>query len=102
MPGAAEGQAPRFVRLGLILAVVAVVLDQLSKWWIVSQVMTPPRVIEVTSFFNIVLAWNTGVSFSMLNMGGTFGRWGLSALALVIFSENSSIARWRSSSGATR
>jgi len=84
MQGAAAGPAPRGVRLGLVLAVLAVVLDQLSKWWIVSQVMSPPRVIEVTSFFNVVLAWNTGVSFSMLNMGGTFGRWGLSAVALVI------------------
>jgi signal peptidase II len=84
MPGAAAGAAPRFVRLGLAIAIVAVALDQLSKWWIVAQVMTPPRVIEVTSFFNIVLAWNTGVSFSMLNMGGAFGRWGLAALALVI------------------
>lgn len=84
MPGAAAGPAPRFVRFGLALAVLAIVLDQLSKWWIVAQVMTPPRVIEITSFFKIVLAWNTGVSFSMLNMGGAFGRWGLSALALII------------------
>ena len=85
MPGApAEDSAPRYLKLGLALAILAIVLDQLSKWWIVTQVMTPPRVIEVTGFFKIVLAWNTGVSFSMLDMGGAFGRWGLSALALVI------------------
>jgi signal peptidase II len=85
MPGApAEDRAPRYLKLGLALAVLAIVLDQLSKWLIVTQVMTPPRVIEVTGFFKIVLAWNTGVSFSMLDMGGAFGRWGLSVLALII------------------
>lgn len=85
MPGApAEESARRYLKLGLALAVLAIVLDQLSKWLIVTQVMTPPRVIEVTGFFKIVLAWNTGVSFSMLDMGGAFGRWGLSVLALII------------------
>jgi signal peptidase II len=84
MPGAPADRAPRFLKLGLALAVLAIVLDQLSKWLIVTQVMTPPRVIEVTPFFKIVLAWNTGVSFSMLDMGGAFGRWGLSVLALII------------------
>jgi len=85
MPGPrAEDRAPRYLKLGLALAVLAIVLDQLSKWLIVTQVMTPPRVIEVTGFFKIVLAWNTGVSFSMLDMGGAFGRWGLSVLALII------------------
>jgi signal peptidase II len=84
MPGAAAEAAPRYLKLGLAVALLAIVLDQLSKWLIVTRVMTPPRVIEVTGFFKIVLAWNTGVSFSMLDMGGAFGRWGLAVLALII------------------
>jgi len=84
MPGADAGLRRRYLKLGLIAAVVVAVLDQLSKWWIVAQVMSPPRTIEVTSFFKLVIAWNRGVSFSMLNMGGETGRWALSALALVI------------------
>ena len=29
--------------------------------------MQPPRIIEVTGFFNLVLVWNRGVSFGLLN-----------------------------------
>ncbi len=39
------------MRRGLGLALVVLVLDQLSKWWIVEHVMQPPRAIEVTPFF---------------------------------------------------
>lgn len=53
------------LRLGGPLAVLILVLDQVSKWLMVHQVMTPPRLIEVTPFFNLRLAWNTGAAFSM-------------------------------------
>ncbi|MDJ0948035.1 MAG: signal peptidase II [Alphaproteobacteria bacterium] len=72
------------MRLGLPIAAVLLVIDQLSKWVIVSQVMQPPRVIEVTGFFNIVMAWNTGVSFGMFASDSPYGRWALVALALAI------------------
>jgi signal peptidase II len=46
--------------------------------------VAPPRVVEVTGFFNLVLTLNTGVSFGML--GGEVGwkPFALSVLALVI------------------
>lgn len=47
------------------LATLAFILDQGTKWLIVEWVMQPPRVIEVTDFFNLVLGHNTGVSFGM-------------------------------------
>lgn len=51
---------------GLILALIIFLLDQWTKMEIVYDVMAPtPKVIEVTSFFNIVMAWNRGVSFGM-------------------------------------
>ena len=81
--GAVSG-ARRLHRLGLGIALVIVVLDQLSKWLVLSQAMTPPRLIEVTSFFNLSLAWNRGVSFSMLNLDAAYWPWALSALALAI------------------
>ena len=34
---------------GLAVATLVVVLDQLSKWWILERIMLPPRVIEITS-----------------------------------------------------
>ncbi len=50
----------------LALAVVlALGIDQASKWLVVNSIMQPPRIIEVTSFFNLVLLYNTGVSFGM-------------------------------------
>ena len=47
-------------------------------------VMAPPRVIEVTGFFNLVLAWNTGVSFSAFAGSGPAGRWILVGVAVLI------------------
>ena len=84
MSGNAAGPMRRYLKFGLVVAAIAMALDQLSKWWIITEVMSPPRVIEVTSFFKLVMAWNKGVSFSMFDMGGETGRWALTALALVI------------------
>lgn len=70
--------------VGAAVAVIAVALDQLSKTWILESVMNPPRVIEVTPFFNIVLAWNRGVSFGMFNDHGDYGPLVLTGLAIVI------------------
>jgi len=69
---------------GLVLSFVIVGLDQLSKWWIVEYVMNPPQRIEVTSFFNLVLAHNRGVSFGMFATGSETGKWILVAVATVI------------------
>lgn len=77
-------QARMMMRIGLILAAVLVVLDQLSKWWILEIVMQPPRVVEVTPFFNLVLAWNRGVSFGMFSSESAYGPWLLAGLAAVI------------------
>ncbi len=74
----------RVRRVGLGIALAAIVVDQFVKWWILTQVMTPPRLIEVTSFFSVTLAWNRGVSFSMLSVDAAYWPWVLSALALAI------------------
>ncbi|KAF0227401.1 MAG: signal peptidase [Beijerinckiaceae bacterium] len=54
-----------FARLPSIAAVMAswFLIDQISKWIILEQVMQPPRMINVTPFFNLTLNFNTGVSF---------------------------------------
>ncbi|MBK8176781.1 MAG: signal peptidase II [Rhodospirillales bacterium] len=68
----------------LAIAILIIALDQASKAWIVLAVMTPPRVIEVTSFFNLVLTWNRGVSFGMFNHGDPLPSWVLPLIALAI------------------
>lgn len=79
----AEGRPGR-LRLGLAAAVVLFVVDQASKWLIVGVVMQPPRIIEVTPFFNLVMAWNRGVSFGLFASDSTLAPWLLTALALAI------------------
>lgn len=85
MEEARSGERGRpLVRLGLLVALVWLILDQATKWWVLEVVMQPPRVIEVTSFFNLVLAWNRGVSFSMFAHEAEVMPYVLSALALAI------------------
>ncbi|MFN4282998.1 MAG: signal peptidase II [Alphaproteobacteria bacterium] len=74
---------PRRFPVGLGIAVLLLVLDQISKWWIVGTVMNPPRRIEVTPFFNLVMVWNEGVTFGLGN-NVEWGRWLFAGLALVI------------------
>jgi len=71
-------------RLGLSLAALVIVLDQLLKWWIVAVVMDPPREIEVTSFFNLVMAWNRGISFSLFRSDWAAGPYVWAGLAVAV------------------
>ncbi len=66
------------------IALVVLILDQVSKWVILLQVMTPPRVIEVTGFFNLVLAYNRGVSFGLFTNDSPNGPYILAGIALII------------------
>ncbi|MBT4770382.1 MAG: signal peptidase II [Rhodospirillaceae bacterium] len=69
-------------RFGLTLAAVVLLLDQVSKWWILEMVMQPPQIIPLLPFFNLVLVKNFGVSFGMF--AGLGAIWPLVAIALVI------------------
>ncbi len=55
------------VLLGLACVALAFSIDQLCKFVIVEIVMQPPRDIYITGFFNIVLSYNTGISFGILS-----------------------------------
>ena len=70
-------------RWALIFIAVLIGADQLLKQYMLSLVFDPPRVIEVTGFFNLVPVWNRGVSFGMLGDSET-SRWILVGLAFVI------------------
>lgn len=73
----------RALTIGFVVAALILVLDQVTKWWIVGQVMDPPRVIEVTPFFNLVMVWNRGITFGLFG-DAEWGRWAFAALALAI------------------
>jgi signal peptidase II len=79
---AGGGLSPR--RLGLLLAVAVLVLDQLSKWWIMTVVMAPPKPVVLAPFFNIVLVFNRGVSFGMFGAAPHWMPWLLLGFALAV------------------
>lgn len=68
--------------LGLIIALAAFLADFLSKYYIAELFAKDAAIKSFGSYFNLVEAWNTGVSFSMFNDGGILGTVLLSAFAL--------------------
>lgn len=71
-------------RWALIFIVVVAVLDQISKQIMIGLVFAPPRIIEVTSFFNLVPVRNKGISFGLFGADTQLARWALVAVAVVI------------------
>jgi signal peptidase II len=80
---------------GLILAGSVLVLDQLTKWFVLDRLtFSPPGCldfqraepferanmlntcghIELSPYFDLTMVWNKGVSFGMLQADGMFGR----------------------------
>ncbi|MEQ8355447.1 MAG: signal peptidase II [Kiloniellaceae bacterium] len=68
----------------LYLATAVLLLDQLSKWVIATMVMQPPRTIEITGFFNLVLTYNPGVSFGLFQSDSYWQPYFLVALNVVV------------------
>ncbi len=69
---------------GLLVASAVIVLDQATKWWVVTIFMNPPRVVDVWPFFNVVMVWNRGVTFGFLGDAPFWGRWAFVGLSLAI------------------
>lgn len=69
------------LRLGLPLILVILALDQASKEIVLRTLERPMR---VTGFFDLVLVWNRGVSFGMLNSLGAYGPWLLTGFAVIV------------------
>lgn len=73
-----------YTRLGLVIALIIFASDLATKWFVAEVVMNPPRVIEVFPFFNLVLGYNRGISFGLLNSDSPAAPYLLSAFALVV------------------
>ena len=80
--GVAPGAPPGSWMRWLIPVVVIIVLDQLSKQWLLS-VLQPGETLTVTGFFKLVLWFNTGAAFSFLADAGGWQRLVFVAIALV-------------------
>jgi signal peptidase II len=64
------------------LALLVILLDQITKAVVVSHFAFGESV-RVTSFFDLVLAHNTGAAFSFLAGAGGWQRWFFTAIAMV-------------------
>ncbi len=72
-------------RMGLIIALCALVLDRISKWWIMDVLELPKiQMIKILPIFNLQWVENRGVSFGMFAADGDFGRWVLVVLTALI------------------
>ena len=71
----------------LVTAVLAFAGDQAHKWWMLEIYGIAERGrVEITSFFDLVMAWNKGVSYGLFAQHDTMGRViliGVSLLAVV-------------------
>jgi signal peptidase II len=53
--------------LGLAMAALVFGLDQTVKWWLLNVINMPEkRLVTLTPFFDLVMAWNKGVSYGLM------------------------------------
>ena len=74
--------------VGLAVAVATGVIDQASKLWLLDVFDLGDRGrVALTSFIDLVVTWNTGISYGLLQQNGLVGLWALLAfkVAAVVF-----------------
>ncbi|MCP3447534.1 MULTISPECIES: signal peptidase II [unclassified Bradyrhizobium] len=72
------------LRAGILAAVVTLVADQASKLWLLNGFDLARRgVVKVMPFFDLVLAWNIGISFGWLQNDGQAAQLALMAVKVV-------------------
>src|SRR3984893_8787702 len=65
------GRMTSRLRPGILAALAVLILDQASKLWILFVFDIAHRgAVQVTPFFDLVLAWNVGISFGWLQNDG--------------------------------
>lgn len=61
---------------GFALALAVLILDQISKYWVLEVIELPMRGgIDVWPFFRLTFVGNVGVSMGMLQAGSDLARW---------------------------
>ncbi len=69
--------------LGLAVAAATGIVDQASKLWLLHVFDLADRGrVAFTSFIDLVVTWNTGISYGLLQQNGRFGAWALFAFKM--------------------
>jgi signal peptidase II len=72
------------LRAGIIAAVITLILDQASKLWLLFVFDLARRgVVKVTPFFDLVLAWNVGISFGWFQSDSPTAQFALMAVKAI-------------------
>jgi signal peptidase II len=73
-----------FTRLGLAVALAAAAVDQAIKLWIIFVTDLGARgSMALLPFLDLVLTWNTGISYGLFPQEGPLGQWALLALKAI-------------------
>jgi signal peptidase II len=81
--------APAVTKWGFVayaIAILTLILDQLSKVWILDVLDLPDKftVPVLPPILRLTMVWNPGVSFGLLRAGGEVGRLLLAAFAAIV------------------
>jgi signal peptidase II len=69
---------------GLAAALLTAAVDQAVKLWLLFAVDLGSRgAIELGPFIDLVLTWNTGISYGLFRQEGPLGQWALLALKVI-------------------
>jgi signal peptidase II len=84
MESAGSGGLNSRLHPGVIAALLVLVLDQATKLWLLFVFDIAHRgAVEVTPFFDLVLAWNVGISFGWLQSENQFAQIALMAIKAI-------------------
>src|SRR3954470_24319720 len=77
-----------YLRSGIVAALAALILDQASKLWLLFVFDIARRgAVRVTPFFDLVLAWNTGISYGWFQTESAAGQailLGIKVIAVIV------------------
>jgi signal peptidase II len=69
--------------LGLLVAAITLVADQASKVWLLSGLhIDSAGPVGIMPFVDLVLTWNTGISYGLFPQNGPVGPWALLAFKI--------------------
>jgi signal peptidase II len=71
-------------RFALVIVVATAAIDQAAKLWLLHAVDLPARgIVRLTPFLDLVLTWNTGISWGLFRQEGPLGQGALLALKAI-------------------
>lgn len=73
----------RYARQWLLLSVIVILIDQLTKWF-AEAMLVPYQPVPIIPMFNLTLAYNTGAAFSFLSDAGGWQRWFFIVLTIIV------------------